>query len=118
MLSSTFCTPIDRSPEEMVGAAVFLFSEACSFMTGETVFDTCGYWHAAGSARFQLSWTIPLDQRRPAPPLHPARCRHGAVHRPQVRPQDQSIVPIEDGFKMEEMTIPVAVDQDEFNLSE
>lgn len=31
------------SPEEMVGAAVFLSSDACSFMTGETVFVTGGY---------------------------------------------------------------------------
>lgn len=30
-------------PEEMVGAAVFLASEACSFMTGETIFLTGGY---------------------------------------------------------------------------
>lgn len=30
-------------PEEMVGAAVFLSSQACSFMTGETVFLTGGY---------------------------------------------------------------------------
>jgi NAD(P)-dependent dehydrogenase (short-subunit alcohol dehydrogenase family) len=30
-------------PEEMVGAAVFLASQACSFMTGETVFLTGGY---------------------------------------------------------------------------
>ena len=29
-------------PEEVVGAAVFLSSEACSFMTGETVFVTGG----------------------------------------------------------------------------
>lgn len=31
------------SPEEMVGAAVFLSSDACSFMTGETVFVTGGH---------------------------------------------------------------------------
>lgn len=31
------------SPEEMVGAAIFLSSEACSFMTGETVFVTGGH---------------------------------------------------------------------------
>jgi len=30
-------------PEEMVGAAIFLSSQACSFMTGETVFLTGGY---------------------------------------------------------------------------
>lgn len=30
-------------PEEMVGAAVFLASEACSFMTGETIFMTGGF---------------------------------------------------------------------------
>lgn len=30
-------------PEEMVGAAVFLASEACSFMTGEAIFLTGGY---------------------------------------------------------------------------
>ncbi|NSZ66365.1 SDR family oxidoreductase (plasmid) [Agrobacterium tumefaciens] len=30
-------------PDEMVGAAVFLASEACSFMTGETIFLTGGY---------------------------------------------------------------------------
>ncbi|EGP58005.1 3-oxoacyl-(acyl-carrier-protein) reductase [Agrobacterium tumefaciens F2] len=30
-------------PEEMVGAAVFLASQACSFMTGETIFLTGGY---------------------------------------------------------------------------
>lgn len=30
-------------PEEMAGAAVFLASDACSFMTGETVFLTGGY---------------------------------------------------------------------------
>lgn len=30
-------------PEEMVGAAVFLASEACSFMTGETIFLNGGY---------------------------------------------------------------------------
>ncbi|MES5045986.1 SDR family NAD(P)-dependent oxidoreductase [Rhizobium nepotum] len=30
-------------PEEMVGAAVFLASQACSFMTGETIYLTGGY---------------------------------------------------------------------------
>ncbi|MDQ1194389.1 SDR family oxidoreductase [Agrobacterium sp. SORGH_AS 787] len=30
-------------PEEMVGAAIFLSSEACSFMTGESIFMTGGY---------------------------------------------------------------------------
>ncbi|MBO0128806.1 SDR family NAD(P)-dependent oxidoreductase [Agrobacterium sp. OT33] len=30
-------------PEEMVGAAIFLSSQACSFMTGETVLMTGGY---------------------------------------------------------------------------
>ncbi len=30
-------------PEEMVGAAIFLSSQACSFMTGETVLLTGGY---------------------------------------------------------------------------
>ncbi|WCK05673.1 SDR family NAD(P)-dependent oxidoreductase [Agrobacterium tumefaciens] len=30
-------------PEELVGAALFLASEACSFMTGETIFITGGY---------------------------------------------------------------------------
>ncbi|UXT66086.1 SDR family oxidoreductase [Agrobacterium tumefaciens] len=30
-------------PEEMVGAAIFLSSEACSFMTGESIFLTGGY---------------------------------------------------------------------------
>ncbi|CVI58374.1 SDR family NAD(P)-dependent oxidoreductase [Agrobacterium leguminum] len=30
-------------PEEMVGAAIFLSSEACSFMTGENIFLTGGY---------------------------------------------------------------------------
>ncbi|MEB2848411.1 SDR family oxidoreductase [Rhizobiales bacterium RZME27] len=30
-------------PEEMVGAAIFLSSQACSFMTGETLFLTGGY---------------------------------------------------------------------------
>jgi NAD(P)-dependent dehydrogenase (short-subunit alcohol dehydrogenase family) len=30
-------------PEEMVGAAIFLSSQACSFMTGETIFLTGGY---------------------------------------------------------------------------
>jgi NAD(P)-dependent dehydrogenase (short-subunit alcohol dehydrogenase family) len=30
-------------PEEMVGAALFLASDACSFMTGETIFLTGGY---------------------------------------------------------------------------
>ncbi|WP_216330220.1 SDR family NAD(P)-dependent oxidoreductase [Rhizobium sp. X9] len=30
-------------PEEMVGAAIFLSSQACSFMTGESVFLTGGY---------------------------------------------------------------------------
>lgn len=30
-------------PEEMVGAALFLSSQACSFMTGETIFLTGGY---------------------------------------------------------------------------
>jgi len=31
------------TPEEMVGAAIFLSSEACSFMTGESIFLTGGY---------------------------------------------------------------------------
>ncbi|MBB4403534.1 MULTISPECIES: SDR family NAD(P)-dependent oxidoreductase [Rhizobium/Agrobacterium group] len=30
-------------PEEMVGAAIFLSSQACSFMTGENIFLTGGY---------------------------------------------------------------------------
>jgi NAD(P)-dependent dehydrogenase (short-subunit alcohol dehydrogenase family) len=30
-------------PEEMVGAAIFLSSQACSFMTGESIFLTGGY---------------------------------------------------------------------------